>query len=228
MSQRVQQARQAQQATGVHAGQPVLTAGAALSQASAALILIHGRGSSAENMLGLASELTHPRFAFLAPQAAGGTWYPYRFMEPLEKNEPYLSSALSVIEALVAHVKEAGIPAAKVMLLGFSQGACLTLEYAARHAQRYGGVVGLSGGLIGPDDTSRDYAGSFNGTPVFLGCSDVDFHIPVERVHESTAIFQHLGAQVNEQIYPGMDHTINTEEIEIVRGMMAQMVVMKA
>ena len=152
-----------------HQDQPILTTGAPLKQARAAMIMLHGRGATADDILSLANEFDADGFAYLAPQAANGTWYPYRFLEPIERNEPWLSSALQVIDNLIAHVITAGLPADRLMLLGFSQSASLTLEYAARHAQRYGGIIGLSGGLIGPDDTPRHYAGSFSGTPIFLG-----------------------------------------------------------
>ena len=206
----------------LHEGQPVLAAGVPLDDAKAAMIMLHGRGAAADDMIALASHLQHPSFAYLAPQAANYTWYPERFMEPVEWNEPWLSSALDVVRTLVLRVSAAGIDASRIMILGFSQGACLTLEYAARHAQHYGGIVGLSGGLIGPDDTPRDYPGSFEGTPVFLGCSDVDPHIPLQRVHESAAVFARMAADVTERIYPGMGHTVSMDEIREVRDLMAR------
>src|ERR1051326_3723488 len=168
--------------TGPHRGQPILTAGAPLASARAAMVMMHGRGASAEDILMLSSEFAQPTFAYLAPQAAGYQWYPNRFMEPLASNEPWLSSALSVLSYMLEHVAEAGIPAERTILLAFSQGACLMLEFAARNARHYGGLAGLSGGLIGPDGTPRDYPGSLEGTPAFLGCSDVDPHIPKARV----------------------------------------------
>jgi len=180
------------------------------------MILMHGRGANAADVMTIAAELIHPGFAYLAPEAAGDVWFPNRFTEPLESNEPHLSSALGVIETLLATV-EANIPAQRVILLGFSQGAGLALEFAARHARRYGGVVGLSGGLIGPDGTPRDYPGNFEGAPVFLGCSDVDPYIPKERVLESAAAFKRMGASVTMRLYPGMGHTVNPDEIEAVR-----------
>ncbi len=204
-----------------HRNAVVLTAGTALGQADAAMILVHGRGASADDILTLAPELNRPDFAYLAPQAAGSTWYPYSFLVPTAQNEPYLSSALARLGAVLAHVEAAGLPPQRVMLLGFSQGACLALEYAARHARRYGGLVGLSGGLIGPDDAPRDYFGSLDGTPVFLGCSDVDFHIPKERVIDSADVLRRLGGAVEARLYPGMGHTINEDELEAVRQMMA-------
>jgi len=180
------------------------------------MILAHGRGASAADILTLAAEVMFPGVAYLAPQAAGSAWYPNPFTAPLEANEPYLSSALEVLDSLLARVVDT-VPAEKVVLLGFSQGACLTLEFAARHARRYGGVVGLSGGLIGPDDTPRDYAGSFDGTPVFLGCSDVDPYIKKERVQEAGEVFERTGAIVTLRLYEGLGHMVNADEIEEVR-----------
>ena len=197
-----------------------MTAGEELESARAAITMLHGRGAAAVNILELADELDMPGFAFLAPQAANNAWYPYRFLEPLERNEPWLSSALQVVGEVMAEVNEAGIPAERMMLLGFSQGACLALEFAARNAKRYGGVAGLSGGLIGPDGIPRLYPGSFAGTPVFLGCSDVDFHIPKERVHHTAEVLAGMGADVTERLYPNMDHTINLDEMKFVREMM--------
>ena len=187
------------------------------------MVMMHGRGARAEHILELARELPQPGFAFLAPQAAGETWYPNRFLAPLASNEPWLSSALAAVANVLVQVAAAGIPPERTLLLGFSQGACLTLEFAARNARRYGGLVGLSGGLIGPDDTPRDYPGSLDGAPVFLGCSDVDPHIPKERVHETAAILRRLGGNVTERLYPNMDHTVNRDEFEFIRGMMASL-----
>ncbi len=206
-----------------HAGQPVLCTGAALDSASAVIIMLHGRGSSAENILQLAGELEHPRFAYLAPQAAGNTWYPYTFLAPLTNNEPYLSSALAKVASVLSMVTAAGIPASRTMLLGFSQGACLASEFMARNAQRFGGLAALSGGLIGPDGTPRDYPGTLDGTPIFLGCSDIDAHIPKERVLESADVFRRMGGDVTARLYPQMGHTINTDELQIVQSMMTML-----
>jgi phospholipase/carboxylesterase len=195
---------------------PVLEAGEPLNRARGAMILAHGRGATAEDIMTIAAELQHPGFAYLAPQAAGNAWYPYPFTAPLDSNEPYLSSALEVLEVLLARV-EVTVPAERVILLGFSQGACLTLEFAARHARRYGGVVGFSGGLIGPDGTPRDYQGGFDGTPAFLGCSDVDPHIHKHRVVEAAEVFKRMGADVTMRLYPGMGHTVNEDELEAAR-----------
>src|SRR2546428_372542 len=165
-------------------GQRVLQAGEPLTAARAAMVLLHGRGASAEDIMTLAAEVERPGWAYLAPQASGNAWYPNPFTAPLESNEPYLSAALDMVSKLVERV-EAHAPAQRIILLGFSQGACLTLEWAARNARRYGAVVGLSGGLIGPDGTPRDYPGTFDATPLFLGCSDVDHHIAMHRVVEA-------------------------------------------
>lgn len=186
--------------------------GPKLEDAESAVVLIHGRGDSARGILALAPELQAPHTAFLAPEAVGFSWYPYSFLSEIERNEPWLSSALDRIEAAVTAVATV-IPEERVVLMGFSQGACLALEFVARNTRRYGGVVAFSGGLIGPDGTPRDYPGSLEGTPIFLGCSDVDAHIPVGRVHESARVLGNLGAEVDERIYPGMGHTINGEEV---------------
>ena len=200
-----------------HGGERVLLGGAPLETAAGALIAIHGRGAGAEDIIALAREVAPSDVAILAPQAAGNTWYPYRFLEPTERNEPYLSSALRIVADLIAELGEGGIPPERIALLGFSQGACLALEAAARNARRYAGVIGFSGGLIGPLGTSFDFAGSLDGTPVFLGCSDVDPHIPKERVEESGEALNRLGAAVDVRLYPGMGHTVNRDELEAAR-----------
>jgi phospholipase/carboxylesterase len=197
---------------GPHDGQPVLRAGQRLENAHGAMILVHGRGASAADIMTVGAELMHPGFAYLAPEAAGNAWYPHPFTAPLEQNEPYLSSALALLESLVEQVT-AHVPHQRVILLGFSQGACLMLEFAARHARRYGGLVAFSGGLIGPDGTPRDYPGSFDGTPVFIGCSDVDPHIPKERVIEAGDVLKRMGASVTVRLYPNMPHTVSADEI---------------
>jgi phospholipase/carboxylesterase len=198
----------------------VLAAGEPIDRASAAMILVHGRGASARDILTIAAAADTPGFAYLAPEAAGGAWYPNRFMEPIESNQPWLDSALELIATILAQVGER-LPAEKVILLGFSQGGCLSLEFAARNARRYGALVGLSGGLIGPDGTPRDYRGSLAGTPVFLGCSDVDPHIPATRVLESARVLETLGGQVQVELYPGLGHEVNQDEIRIVQTLMA-------
>ena len=203
-----------------HQGQPVRVAGEPLDRARAAMLMIHGRGARAEDILLLADQLAPSDFAYLAPQAAGNTWYPNRFLVPLMQNEPFLSSALEFVGGVMEQILAAGIPEKRTILLGFSQGACLTLEFAARNARRFGGVIGLSGALIGPDDTPRDYAGSLAGTPIFLGCSDVDFHVPKERVDQTAEVMRKIGGNVTERLYPNMDHTVNQDEIDFVRGIM--------
>ena len=203
-----------------HGGERVLTAGAALEQANGAIIALHGRGAGAEDIIALAQEVVPPGVTILAPQAAGNTWYPYRFIEPRERNEPYLSSALRIVADLVTQLGEQGILSERVALLGFSQGACLALEAAARNPRRYGGVVAFSGGLIGPLGTSFDFAGSLDGTPVFIGSSDIDPHIPKERVEESAQAMDRLGAAVDTRLYPGMGHTVNRDELDAARAIL--------
>jgi len=206
---------------GPHQQTETATHGAQPERARAAMIMVHGRGATARGLLQLADEFAQPDFHYAAPQAAGHTWYPYSFLAPKEKNQPGISSGLQRIHDLVASLGEAGIPAAKIILLGFSQGGCLATEFAARHPRGYGGVVGLSGGLIGPDIDPERYGGDLGGTPVFLGCSDVDPHIPKERVDETEAVFQNLGGSVTKKLYRGMGHTVNEDEIKQVRSIMA-------
>jgi predicted esterase len=188
------------------------------------MILLHGRGATAANILGLAKQFGRPEIAYLAPQAAGNTWYPYSFLAPLEENEPGLSSGLRVIADLLEEIRKQHIPAEKTLLAGFSQGACLVLEFAARNPRRYGALIGLSGGLIGPSGTPRQYRGSFDGTPVFLGCGDMDSHIPRERVEETTQVLHALHAQVTGRIYPGMGHAINEDELTFVQQLLGTFV----
>jgi phospholipase/carboxylesterase len=201
-----------------HGGQPIEATGAPLEVAEAAVVMVHGRGATANGMLGLAREVWHSEVAYLAPQAFRSTWYPQSFLGPIEANEPWLTSALGTVERALSRLSEARIGRERTVLLGFSQGACLATEFAARNPTRYGGVVGLSGGLIGPENSEFEYGGSLDGTPVFLGCSDVDPHIPVERVHETGHVLEGLGADVEKRIYEGMGHTVNEDEIEAVNG----------
>jgi phospholipase/carboxylesterase len=210
---------------GPHQGQPVRMQGEPINQAQAAMVMLHGRGAQAEDILSLARQLGQPGFAYLAPQAAQDHWYPNRFLAPISSNEPWLSSALAFVDSLVTQIVHAGIPPTRIMLLGFSQGACLTLEYTARNARRYGGVAGLSGALIGPDDEPREYSGSLAGTPIFLGCSDVDPHVSKERVHQAGEVLQSLGGNVTERLYLNMGHAVNQDEIAFVTGMMQALVV---
>jgi len=204
----------------VKATRHVLRAGPPPSAARAAVVLVHGRGGTAEDILGLAYEIGLDDIAYLAPQAPGNTWYPYSFLAPVEQNEPSLSASLATLADILADLEAQKMPRERIAMLGFSQGACLSLEFAARNAHRYAAVLALSGGLIGPPGTPRDYPGEFDGMPAFLGCSDVDPHIPVERVHESAAVFRRLGASVDERIYPGMGHTINRDELEAVTSLL--------
>lgn len=201
-------------------GQRVVQAGEPLDSARAAMILLHGRGASAEDIMTIASEVQAPGWTYLAPQAAGGAWYPNPFTAPIEANEPYFSAALEMISNLVERV-EARVPAHRMLLLGFSQGACLALEWAARNARRYGSIAGLSGGLIGPDGTPRDYPGSFDGTPVLLGCSDVDPYIGKARVEEAAQVCERMGAAVDLRLYPGMGHMVNQDEIAALKDLIA-------
>ena len=204
-----------------HAGQPVLRSGPPPEDARLVAILLHGRGASAEDILGLAHQFTASDVAYVAPQAARSTWYPYSFLAPIPENEPWLGSALRVVAGLVEDLNQQGIPSDRLVVMGFSQGACLTLEFAARHARRYAAIVAFTGGLIGPPGSPRDYVGDFAGTPVFIGSSDVDPHVPLERVREATVVFRRLGATVDERIYPRMGHTINADELEAVDGLLA-------
>ena len=208
---------------GPHQGQPVRLLGESLDRARAAMVMLHGRGATAEDILTLVPQLDQGGFAYLAPQANGNTWYPGKFTAPLADNEPWLSSAMAAIAQTLARVTDAAIPPERTMLLGFSQGACLALEFAARHARRYGGVVGLTGALIGPANTPRDYAGSLAGTPVFVGGSEVDFHVARERMTETAQVLGRLGGEVITRFYPNMGHEINQDEIDFVRGLIAQL-----
>ena len=203
-----------------HAGWPVLRAGPKPQDASATLILIHGRGATAESILPLAAEFELDGLAALAPQAAYNTWYPHSFLSPIEDNQPFLDSALRRVESIVADLIARGIRSDRIALLGFSQGACLSTEYVARHPRKYGAVLGLTGGLIGPPGTPRNYPGSLDGTPVFIGCGDPDPHIPFERVRETEAVLRRMGASVEVRRYPGMPHTINEDEIEACRALL--------
>jgi predicted esterase len=200
-----------------HRGQPIERKGPAPSEAAGAMLMIHGRGASADDILGLADEFEEFGLHFVAPQASDHTWYPQRFLAPITQNEPHLSSALSVIDTILAGIAEEGVSYERVFLLGFSQGACLCLEYAALNPRRYGGVFGLSGGLIGPEGDLPEHSGDLAGTPVFLGCSDVDFHIPKTRVQESSEQLRGMNAEVTERLYPGMAHTVVQDEIDTIR-----------
>lgn len=201
-----------------HKNQPVYAAGAKLDEAAAVVILMHGRGATAEDILSLSTYLARPRLAFLAPQASDFTWYPNRFISPVEQNEPYLSSALALINGIINKVEAGGVSSEKIFVGGFSQGACLASEYVIRNPKRYGGLLVFSGGYIGPLNMQRQPNGTLDGTPAFLGCSDVDPHIPLQRVQETTALLKEMGANVAEKIYPGMGHTINDDEIDMAKS----------
>ena len=210
--------------TDLHRPDIVASTGADLQDATVAVVMIHGRGDSARGILGLSQYLPSlDTLAYVAPQATRNTWSPYSFLKPMENNEPWLSSALETVGAVVKQVEDAGVPSEKTVLLGFSQGACLVSEYAARHARRYGGIVALSGGLIGPDGTPRDYDGELANTPALFGCSDVDPHIPVSRVHESAEVYTRLGADVDKRIYPNFGHSVNDDELDYVRTLLTEL-----
>lgn len=193
--------------------------GLPLSKASKALIMIHGRGASAADILSLRSEFSLGEFYIVALQATNATWYPFSFMAPIQKNEPWLSSAIDLLNSIVADINKAGIKSDKIYLLGFSQGACLTMEFATRNAQKWGGVIAFTGGLIGDRIYKENYKGDFNGTQVFIGNSDKDPHVPLSRTEESGRIMEERGAIVTLKIYPNMAHTINENEIEIVNDL---------
>lgn len=203
-----------------HAGEPLASAGRPLGESPAVVIMVHGRNAGPANILDLVPRLGRTDVTYLGPAAAGRTWYPLSFMADTEKNQPGLSSGLWVLEKLVEDVVARGIDRGHIVLLGFSQGACLTAEFAVEHAARYGAVILYSGGLIGPPGTTWEYPGWFDGTPVFLGCSDVDAHVPKARVDESAAVFTRMGATVTERIYPGMGHLVNDDEIAFTRGVL--------
>jgi len=211
----------------LHDPSRVHVVGTPLARARAAVILLHGRGGSADDIASLATVLGIDRLAFLVPEATGHTWYPQRFIAPLAANEPWLGSALAVVGSLVAQATAARIPQTKIALAGFSQGACLALEFAARTPARYGAVIGFSGGLIGPPDQPRPVppaGASLAGTPVFLGCGDIDGHIPVASVESSATVLRGLGGAVDLRLYPNMGHTINQDEIDAARALLAGLV----
>ena len=197
----------------------VIRTGKQTGEATKALIMIHGRGGSAEDILGLAQYLPVNDFALFAPQATNNTWYPYSFLTPPKENEPWLSSALAVIKEVVADVQATGIKTENIYFLGFSQGACLTLEFVARNATKFGGAVAFTGGLIGDKIYAENYTGDFAGTPIFIGTSDPDPHVPVERVHASAEILSEMHAQVTKKIYKNMGHTISQDEFDQVKDL---------
>lgn len=203
-----------------HQNQPLERSGASLEDAAVAMVLVHGRGARARGMLDLAREVRHDDVTYLAPQARDGSWYPQSFLAPLEVNEPHLTSALRAVGDAIETAVDGGVPRERVVLLGFSQGACLATEYGARTASRFGGVVAYAGGLIGAEVEPERYGGSMDGTPVFFGCGDLDPHIPVERVHDSAAVFEDLAADVTVRIYEGVGHTVLADELEYTRELL--------
>ncbi len=205
-----------------HEGQPLITRGKPLAESHAVAIMMHGRGRTTDDILALAERIGNNAFTYLAPTARDNTWYPFGFMERIESNEPFLSSALAIYDALIHELLGKGFSKQQIVLLGFSQGACLTAEYAVRHADRYGGIVLFTGGLIGPKGTQWSHTGSFQGTPIFLGTSDVDSFVPLARVQESAALFRQMGAQVVERVYPGMEHIVNDDEIAVARAILQE------
>lgn len=207
---------------GPHQGRPVLYGGADMARARGAMILLHGRGAGAQDVLALAQAFDEPQFLYAAPEAADGTWYPHDFTAPVKDNEPGLSSALHVIDDLFKRFTAEGMPPEKVVLLGFSQGGCLALEYAARNPRRYGGIAGFSGALIGPPEVARPSPGTLGGTPVFLGCSESDPHVPADHVRHAAEVLGGLGAEVTLRLYPNLGHEVNDDEIQAVQRMIEQ------
>ena len=207
-----------------HGDQPIRTAGASPEDARAAVVLVHGRGARADGMLQFASEFGHEGVHYVAPQAQRGTWYPNRFVAPIEQNQPYLDSALAHVGHAVEEAQSGGLPAEKVLLVGFSQGACLASEFVARNPTRYGGLVLLSGGLIGEEGAEFDHAGDVDGMPFFVGVSDDDPHIPMSRAEETVEVFERLNADVRFDRYEGRGHGIFEEEIEYLKELVAALV----
>ena len=203
-----------------HAGHPVFTAGPDPEEAAATLVLLHGRGASAQSMLSLYEELGLDSVAALAPQAANFTWYPHSFLAPMASNQPFLDSALRRVDAVITDLETRGVKSDRIAILGFSQGACLASEYAARHPRRYGALMVLTGGMIGPPGTPREYAGSLGGTPVFIGASDPDPHVPFQRVQETADVLGRMAANVDLRRYPGLPHTVNQEELAACRALL--------
>lgn len=205
----------------LHLFENTIYAGADLSKASRALIMVHGRGDASDKMLLLASNIVDdPGMALIFPKATNNTWYPKSFLAPMKENQPWLDSALENMSKVVAHIKSHGIKEEKIFFFGFSQGACLALDFASRNATKYGGIMVLSGGLIGPEIDKSNYRGDFAGTDIFIGCSDSDFHIPLQRLHDSAAMVAKMGADVDLRIYPEMGHTINEDELQKTRSML--------
>jgi predicted esterase len=203
-----------------HEGQPLAEAGLPLGRSPAVVVLVHGRNAAPANILDLARRWDRPGLSYLAPAAANRTWYPHGFMADVASNEPGMSSGIDVLASLVARIEDAGVAASRIVLCGFSQGACLVSEFAIRNAARFGGLLIFSGGAIGAPGTTWNYPGDFAGTPVFLGCSDADAHVPEARVRETAEVFTRMGARVTLRIYPGMGHLVNDDEIAFARRLL--------
>ena len=203
-----------------HEGQPVVEAGLPLGRSPVVVLMVHGRNAAPANILDLARRFDRPNLTYLAPAAAGRTWYPHSFMAESDSNEPGISSGLAVLASLVDQVEAAGITRSGIVLAGFSQGACLVSEFAIRHASRFGGVLVFSGGAIGPPGTRWNFDGAFDHTPVFLGCSDQDAHVPASRVRETADVFTRMGADVTLRIYPAMGHLVNDDETAFAQGLL--------
>ncbi|RDV14908.1 phospholipase [Pontibacter diazotrophicus] len=202
--------------------QTIITHGKPLEQTGKALVMIHGRGATAESILSLSEHLDAADFSLFAPQATNLSWYPYSFMAPVSQNQPALDSALELIHTTVKQVQDQGIDSSNIYLLGFSQGACLASEYATRDAQRFGGLLLFTGGLIGQQIDTNNYKGSFNGTPVLITTGDPDPHVPVSRVDETVKIMEEKGAEVTKKIYKGRPHTILQEELDLAKKILAK------
>ena len=207
-----------------HGGQPMLAAGATLVSAAAAVVLLHGRGADARDILSLADSFAVERVHYIAPQAAGNSWYPQSFLAPIASNQPGIDSAHAVIEHLIAALGKRGLGAERIGLVGFSQGACVAVDHAVRVPRRYGIIAAFTGGLIGPPGTQFSVAGSLEGTPAFLGSSDPDPHVPWARVRESAGVLEGLGARVRLDRFPGLPHSVNEHEIEVARRMLQGMI----
>ncbi|WAC13815.1 alpha/beta hydrolase [Dyadobacter pollutisoli] len=200
----------------------IIKSGTQAGEATKAIVMLHGRGGTAEDIISLKKVLNLEGIAIYAPKATNHSWYPYSFMAPVAQNQPALDSALDVVNEVVKEIEASGIAAENIYFAGFSQGACLTLEYTTRNAKRYGGVIALTGGLVGQVLTEENYRGDFAGTPVFISTGDPDPHVPVSRVKESIAILERMNAAVTYAIYPGRQHTISGEEIKLVNKTILQ------
>ncbi len=208
----------------IHGNEVVRQGGHSLEGAAGAVVLLHGRGASADDILTLSDAFDLPELAWLAPQAAGHTWYPYSFLSPIERNEPWLSSALATAGKTVDRAIAAGIPQSRIVIAGFSQGACLAAEFVARRAGRFGGLIAFTGGLIGPPETEFGYDGRLEGTPAYLGSGDPDPHVPWERVAKTASVLELMGAKMTARRFPGMPHTVSREELAEARQLLMPLV----